>query len=735
VSETRPLDRLAEHYGILAAYTDNWGQRREVSDATRRALLGAMGVPVASASELRSSLQRLEAEAWGEVLPPVAVLRAGAPLATLVTVPASRSRRLAWTVTTEEGERRAGTVAVDELELIGRRRIAGRERQRLRLPLPLELPLGYHRLEVSAGAEGPAAMTVIVTPGRACRPGETGAHERSWGVTAPLYGLRSAQSWGIGDFADLARLAQVTAGLGAALVGINPVHALFPALPERFSPYSPSSRRFLNVLMISIEHALRSDWAGELASELARCRAGLVRLKNEPLLDYPAVAALKLGALERLYAGFARSEPGSPAAEALRAFEARTGPSLARHALFDALLERFAGRDRARASWRSWPEGYRSPDGAAAMAFAREHAPRIGFFKFLQWLADGQLGAAQAAARAAGMPIGLYLDLAVGVDPDGADAWAEQGVVAGGVRIGAPPDDFSPKGQDWGLAPLAPHALRRAAYAPFVELLRSNMRHAGALRIDHVLGLRRSYWLPPERDLDGAYIRYPLADLLGLIALESRRHGCVVIGEDLGTVPEDLRAALAEGGLLGCRVLYFEQDRGGFRPARHYPEACLASISTHDLPTLRGFWVGRDIDWRERLGLFTDPGQSARERAERARLRRELLRLLAGEGLLAPELDPDQPPNELPWSVVLGLHRLLARSPAEIVALQLEDALGAVEQANLPGTTGEHPNWRRRLEIALEDLAAEPGLRALAGAVDAERRGIDLDATGAIGDN
>jgi 4-alpha-glucanotransferase len=695
-----------------------------------------MGVPVASDAELRSSLERLEAEAWSEVLPPVAVLRAGASLATVVSVPSSASGRLAWALTTEDGERREGALALDEPEVLGRRPIEGRERQRLRLPLPLELPPGYHRLEVSAGAEPPAAMTVIVTPERACGPAETGAGERSWGVTAPLYGLRSAQSWGIGDFADLAQLAQAIAGLGAALIGINPVHALFPALPERISPYSPSSRRFLNVLMISIEQALRQDWARDLAPALAACRAELLGLQAAPLVDYPAVAALKLRALERLYEAFARRGPDSAAAAALRAFEARSGPGLARHALFEALLEHFVGPDRARASWRSWPAGFRRPDSAAATAFAREHQGRIGFFKFLQWLADEQLGAAQARARAAGMPIGLYLDLAVGVDPDGADAWAEQGVVAGGVRIGAPPDDFSPKGQDWGLAPLAPHALRARAYAPFIQLLRQNMRHAGALRIDHVLGLRRSYWLPPERDLEGAYVHYPLADLLGLIALESRRHGCIVVGEDLGTVPEGFRAPLADAGLLGCRVLYFEQDEGSrFRPAPSYPEACLASVSTHDLPTLKGFWVGRDIDWRERLGLFADPDQPARERAERARLRQRLLLLLAAEGLLAPELDPDRPPAELPWSVVLALHRLLARSPAQIVALQLEDALGAVEQANLPGTMDEHPNWRRRLEVALEDLAAAPGVRALAAALAAERRGIDLDASGGIGDN
>ena len=320
------------------------------------------------------------------------------------------------------------------------------------------------------------------------------------------------------------------------------------------------------------------------------------------------------------------------------------------------------------------------------------------------------------------MPVGLYLDLAVGVDPDGAEAWGDPLTVAGRVRVGAPPDDFSPKGQDWGLAPLAPLALRAQAYAPFVELLRRNMAHAGALRVDHVLGLRRSFWLPPERDLPGAYVSYPLGDLLGLVALEAERARCVVIGEDLGTVPEGFREELSEAGLLGCRVLYFERGQdGGFRGSDKYPATCLASISTHDLPTLAGFWAGRDIDWRERLGLFAEPGQAEHERAERATIRHRLLELLAAEGLLPAELDPARPPDGLPWSLVLALHQLLARSPSEIVVMQLEDALQLLEQANLPGTTDQHPNWRRRLEVPLERLGTEPRVVELARAIEAAR--------------
>ena len=562
-------------------------------------------------------------------------------------------------------------------------------------------------------------MALIVTPEQAFGAADLG-RGRLWGLTLPLYGLRSKANWGLGDFGDLAAFAALMAPLGASLVGINPVHALFPPLVERISPYAPSSRRFLNVLLISIERAARL--VGGLPAGAAGAEAGrmLERARASELVDYPVVSGLKLQALERLFGAF--TQASGPGRAAFERFRAAAGPGLERHAVFEALLEHLVARDPACRCWRNWPSEYRRPESPAVAAFTARHAQRVEFFQFLQWLADEQLGQAQAEARAAGMPVGLYLDLAVGVDPDGAEAWADPLTVAGRVRIGAPPDDFSPKGQDWGLAPLAPLALRDQAYGPFVELLRRNMAHAGALRIDHVLGLRRSFWRPPERDLAGAYVRYPLADLLGLIALEAHRQRCVVVGEDLGTVPHGLRADLTGAGLLGCRVLYFEREPDGrFRGSANYPRACLASISTHDLPTLAGFWVGRDIDWRERLGLFADPAQAARERTERGEIRRRLLELLAAEGLLPPGVDPGDPPAELPWDVAVALHRLLARSPAEVVVMQLEDALEQVEQANLPGTTGEHPNWRRRLDVPLERIATDPRVMALAQAIRTAR--------------
>ena len=715
--DPRPLDRLAAHYGIEPDFTDNWQRRHVVADATKQGLLEALGVPAGSAADIEASLQAAEAAVWRQLLPPVEVVRRPASLATTVTLPPEVRGRLGWRVATEAGERHAGEAAPDDLETIDSAHVAGIVYRRRRLPLPLDLPPGYHRLEVTAGGAAPAAMALIVTPEQAFGPGDLG-RGRLWGLTLPLYGLRSEANWGIGDFGDLANLTALMAPVGASLVGINPVHALFPPLVERISPYAPSSRRFLNVLLISIERAARL-LGGSPAADAEAGRM-LERARASELVDYPAISALKLQALERLYRAF--TQAGGPNRTGFERFRAAAGPSLERQAVFEALLEHLVPRDPACRCWRNWPADYRRPESPAVAAFTTRHAERVEFFQFLQWLADEQLGQAQAAARAAGMPVGLYLDLAVGVDPDGAEAWADPSTVAGRVRIGAPPDDFSPKGQDWGLAPLAPLALRDQAYAPFVELLRRNMAHAGALRIDHVLGLRRSFWRPPERDLAGAYVRYPLADLLGLIALEAHRHRCVVVGEDLGTVPEGLRAELTEAGLLGCRVLYFEREPDGrFRGSANYPRACLASISTHDLPTLAGFWVGRDIDWRERLGLFADPAQAARERAGRAEIRRRLLELLAAEGLLPVGLDTDDPPAELPWDVTIALHRLLARSPAEVVVMQLEDALQLVEQANLPGTTGEHPNWRRRLDVPLEQIATDPRVLALAQTIGAAR--------------
>jgi 4-alpha-glucanotransferase len=709
----RQLGRLGRLYGIEPGYRDIWGRRHLASAASQRALLAAMGVPAASDAEVESSLAAAETAAAREPLPPVVVTGSARPSA-IVTLPDSTGR-LSWSVRTEAGPTLGGEVNAASLLPVESTATVGTRYRRCRLPLP-RLPLGYHWLELADGA----ASTLIVAPRRALVVADLGAGDRLWGITAPLYGLRSESNWGIGDFADLGQLAEVCAGLGAAFVGVNPIHAQVPAAPERYSPYSPSSRRFLNILQIAVKELPELDGSDAARRLLASAgfQTRLERPGSARLVDYPAVAALKLEVLALLYDSV-RGHPQNPRWTAFEAFRKEAGASLERQALFEALFEHFRGQDPAHHTWRTWPLPYQDATSAEVARFAAAHRARVAFFAWLQWLAREQLEAAQR--RAAAMPLGLYLDLAVGVSPDGAEAWADREAIVAGASLGAPPDEFNAAGQNWGLAPLSPHALRSRAYAPFIEILRSGMRYAGAVRIDHILGLQRSFWWPAD-GAPGAYVRQPVHDLLSVVALESHRQRCVVIGEDLGTVPGGLRRLLDRTGVLGCSVLYFEREAdGSFRRSADYRTGTIASIGTHDLPTLAGFWAGRDIDWRERLGLYAEPGKGKHQRSGRQTELAALLRLLQAEGLLPEGIDPGVPPEDLPWPVAVALHRVLARSPALLMALQVEDALGAVEQANLPGTIDQHPNWRRRLARSVSELGRARRLKELAGAIAGER--------------
>jgi 4-alpha-glucanotransferase len=578
-------------------------------------------------------------------------------------------------------------------------------------------------MAVRGDAHARGSLQLIVTPARCHGPAP---RSRLWGLTGQLYGLRSLRNWGMGDFTDLADLTERSAALGASAAGVNPLHALFPADANHVSPYSPSSRLFLNVFYLDPEavpdlaesseaRALLGD--GGFQRELANARAA-------ELVDYQTVWRLKLAVLELLFVSFQRRHLAASTERALafRAFHMEMGQALEQHALFEALHEHALATGGAW-SWQDWPAALQRPDTPEVAAFAREHRARVDFFTYLQWLADQQLAAVQRRARAAGMPIGLYQDIAVGVSPASAMAWANPGVTLSGVSAGAPPDWFNLHGQNWGLAPLSPVGLREDAYAVFRATLRHNMRHAGAVRLDHVMGLQRLFWIPAGASpADGAYVRYPFADLARIIALESERHRCVVIGEDLGTVPRGFRPAMRRAGMMSCRVLYFERAQdGAFAPPEAYPRQALVSVSTHDLPTLRGFWTARDVRWRELLGRFPDQAALLNARAERARDRVLLLHALHGVGLLPAGIDPERPPDDLSDELAVAVHRYLAATPGDLVMVQLEDAFGEEEQPNLPGTV-EHANWRRRLGRSLEELAGVPLVGAIVATMTAAGR-------------
>jgi 4-alpha-glucanotransferase len=726
MSAREPIRRLGELYGIDSSYTDFFGKRRQVPLATERALLRAMGVAIGNAREVEGSLREAEARPWRRMLAPVRVIAAPEPPEVSFTLPASLGgATIEWILAEEAGRVHEGRLTPEELPEVAAAEVDGTAYRRWLMALPSELPHGYHRLAMSVRGDAHArdSLQLIVAPARCHGPAP---QSRLWGLSAQLYGVRSQRNWGIGDFTDLAELAERAAALGAGAIGVNPLHALFPADASHISPYWPSSRLFLNVCYLDPEavpdfaesseaQAMRGD--GSFRGELERTRAA-------ELVDYPAAWRLKLRVLELLFRSFQERHLASAStrAAAFRAFRAEIGGALEHHARFDALHEH-ALITTGTWSWQEWPEPLRQRDSPEVDAFAREHRDRVDFFAYLQWQADQQLERAQGRAHAAGMPLGLYNDIAVGVSPAGATAWANPGVILSGVSVGAPPDLFNLHGQNWGLAPLSPVGLREGGYAMFAVTLRHNMRHAGAVRIDHAMGLQRLFWIPEgAAPADGAYVRYPFADLARIIALESERHRCLVIGEDLGTVPRGFRPAMQRAGLLSCRVLYFERAQDdAFVPPEAYPRQALVSVSTHDLPTLRGFWTGRDLTWRDRLARFPDEEASKNAHAARHRDRILLLQALRRAGLLPAGIDPERPPDEASDALVIAMHRYLARTAGHLVMVQLEDALGEAEQANLPGAE-EHPNWRRKLGRDLERFADEPMVGRIAEAMMAAGR-------------
>ena len=436
---------------------------------------------------------------------------------------------------------------------------------------------------------------------------------RAWGITCQLYGLRSGRNAGMGDFEDLAQLAEMAARHGADFVGVNPLHALFLAAPAHFSPYSPSSRRFLNPLYIAVDRL-----EGVAPSD----QAGLEDAREAELVDYPEVAALKRAAFDAAFAHFRHQhqDTGSDADVAFQSFRARQANSLVGFALFEALSEHFAAQGLS-VGWRDWPDDYKDSSSPAVRAFRQRHGDRVEFHAWLQWVAAEQLAVAQRRALAAGMRIGLYLDLAVGVAPDGADTWCAPDKVIAGARIGAPPDPFNAGGQDWGLAPLSPEPMREGHTDGLRAVLDAAMRHAGAIRLDHVMALRRLYLIPQGRpSSDGAYVDYPLDALLDVVAAASMDRRTIVIGEDLGTVPHGFRDTMREANILGYRVLFFERGHdGGFRPPADYDRSALACVATHDLPTLAGWWRGRDIAERAKIGLIAQEARGVRACGEARR--------------------------------------------------------------------------------------------------------------------
>jgi 4-alpha-glucanotransferase len=677
-----------------------------VPESTLVAVLDALGVPAETEEDRAAAHLAHSRTHWERTLSPTIVARADRASSFWVHV--THGDPVGVWIRLEDGTVRAGlrqlqndTPPYD---------VDGRLIGEATFELPAGLPLGYHRLHVQAGAEH-ADTALIVCPGAVALPPRLGAG-RSWGLATQLYSVRSAGSWGIGDLTDLADLSVWSASHGAGFVLVNPLHAAAPKAPMEPSPYLPTSRRFVNPLYLRVEAIPEFAYVRNRGA-LRKAQAGIqARAKASKLIDRDSAWKVKRAALKNVY-----RVPRSAGRElAYAAYRKREGQSLDDFATWCAIAEKH-GND-----WHQWPKELHHPSSDAVAAFAAKHSDTVDFHRWLQWQSDDQLTNAQATALQAGMALGVMHDLAVGVDPNGADAWALQDVLALGVNVGAPPDEFNQLGQDWSQPPWRPDQLLEAGYEPFRAVVNAMLRHAGGVRVDHIIGLFRLWWIPKgAAPTDGTYVRYDHEAMLGILVLEAHRAGAVVVGEDLGTVEPWARDYMRERGLLGTSILWFELDRdgdGGPLHAERWREYCLSSVTTHDLPPTAGYLAGEHVRLREELNLLTRPADEelAADKAEQAAWLAELRRV----GLLH---DGPEPGTQ---EIVLALYEYLGRTPSRLLALALPDAVGDVRTQNQPGTVDEYPNWRVPLTgpdgkvMLLEEVFTDPRAATLAEALRAQ---------------
>ena len=718
------LESLAKARGIGDAYHNYRGELNFFSAETKAGILRAMGCAVDDVQALAAELGESEFQRFRKFLPPVAAAR-GARIGIDINVTGREfGAALVWSVKLEDGSRCEGATSSADCPELWRGEVAGGWITRRRFDLPLDLPSGYHELEVKIAGGTAERCLLIISPERCYEPVAIQAGQRLWGVAVQLYTLRSRSNWGIGDFLDLSLLIRWMAACGAGFIGLNPLHALAPADPARSSPYSASNRHFLNVLYIAVPAVpeFASCAAARRRMTQPEIATRLEALRTQPHVDYLGVADLKLEILALLYRDFRDKHmaPLSARGRAYLAFVTDRGAPLRMHALFDALDRYCRATTGCASGWSNWPAEFRDLNGPAVTRFAAEHPAEVDFYAYLQWLAHEQLQSAQALTRELGMPVGIYGDYAVGANPSGSETWMDQGSYSLGAEIGAPPDPLALMGQGWGIPPQDPAAMQAQRFDGFVRLIRDNMRCYGALRLDHVMSLCRLWWVPAGMSpTAGAYVYYPLQQLLTVLALESTRNHCLVVGEDLGVVPDEMRRAMPQFGLYHYKVLLFEKIEGRFRRPEEYVKRALATVTTHDMPTLRSYWEGRDIELRRRLNLYPSIDIENEVVRERERDRQSLLAALQDQAL-----SPAHPAtSHEPFTPDLAhaLHLYLARSCSILVALQIEDLLGMVDPVNVPGTDREYPNWQRKLTEDVEDMAARADLAAQLNDIDRVR--------------
>ncbi|MBI4796798.1 MAG: 4-alpha-glucanotransferase [Deltaproteobacteria bacterium] len=760
--------------GIAPEYLDNFGVKRHTPLATYQALLTAMEVPWEDPEKLSREIAQRRLRPWAGLVNELTLVFSDSGPNRIIISPWTPTAnlppmRVHGKIKDETGGESTWEVILPASPPLARRvvndHILGPGfRSRAELPLPGGLQPGYYDLVLeveNAGRVERGETRLVVAPSRTYAPPCLAQGDKLWGLNLPLYALRSDRNWGMGDFADLREVIDWAGELGAAFVGVNPFHARLPGEKADPSPYSPSSRIFRDILYLDPEDIpeFKDCQAAQTLGASPETQALLGRLRAANLVDYAAVYRLKRQVLGLLYKKFRERHgaPENPRTARGREFArfVETGNLLLlRFGQFNALANFLGGND-----WRVWPREYQHPENPAVDAFSRQHRDEIHGQLYFQWLVAGQLDAAQAQARKQGLPFSLYQDLALGAHAGGAETWAHPHLFAKGADMGAPPDAFNPGGQNWGLPPLIPERLRQEGYRLFIDTLRANLPPDGLLRLDHVMGLFRLFWIPQGQSAKaGAYVHYPAREMLGILALESHRQRTLIIGEDLGTVPPRVRRELARRGVLSYRVFYFERTADGhFKNPKDYPRNAVAAVTTHDLPTLAGYWQGEDIRLKTTLGLYPQPHLAEEETAARVRDRELLLeasglgRRDCGDGgqgsaqagkpgppASSPSLAPPPPTPNIefedkgeaeasvdfcPEEVRFGVLEYLARSQAALLEVRLEEIFGVPWQQNLPGTTTQYPNWRRKFPLTLKEMRQNPAAPRLAAKLRKYRGG------------
>jgi 4-alpha-glucanotransferase len=700
------LEEAARRHGIETEYWDIWGKHHRTSPTVIASILHSLGVPCETVESVSNHLGKVESEAWRRAVPRTLVIGRGQTIR--LRVPGTAEKGLELVVHLENGESIRQKLALDSLPVADRKQLGTEQILELEAPLPPELPFGYHRLVVRHGASV-WECRLICTPDRAWLPESLERGERIAGVAVSLYGVRSDRNWGCGDFTDLSNLlGWLKDDVNGSFLALNPLHAIENRQPYNISPYLPTSSLFRNPLYLDLERIPEfsgSEAAGRMASRPEH-RERVKALRDSEFVRYEDVWRYKRFFLKILYREFRRGKDVART-EAFRAFQQDEGEKLERFSLYCALWEWLHRRDRNLWIWPEWPAAYQDPESEAVAEFRRKNRRRIEFYSYLQWLIDEQLGEVQAEARRMGLPVGLYHDLALATDRCGADLWGYRKYYVNGCRVGSPPDGFAPDGQDWAFPPPDSDALREDGYQFFVDCIRANGHHGGALRLDHVMRLFRLFWIPDGVDAkDGTYVLDHHEDLLRIMALESHRGKFFIVGEDLGTVTDAVRRDLERFGILSYKVFYFEkQENGRFRRGEEYPRQALVSSTTHDLPTLAGFWTNRDIEARRGAGLLPDDSSYRRQIAERATDKQKMLEVLREGGLLPAWF----PRNALEVPELTGeLHNaiigFLVQTPSMVLVLNQEDLTKETEQQNLPASTYQYPNWQRKMKYTVEEL-------------------------------